>query len=255
MLPFTVNLVAALAAVTFLRPSIAHPTTEYKRAANVIRDCVEPNAVALTFDDGPYIYMEDICNTLEAAGAVGTFFVNGNNWVCIYDDDAANRVKYAYAHGHQLASHTWRHANLTQLGWDDMHSEFWRVEDALLKIIGVMPAFVRPPYGLYNDLVREVAGLRGQTIILWDFDSGDTVGLPVDQQIQQYGQVSQSRPVNLLPINHETSETTAHEVIPYALNVLKSAGYKFVTLAECLGMPAYQFVIPPAQRDASWTCS
>lgn len=28
---------------------------------------------------------------------------------CIYDDAEIARVKYVYAHGHQVASHTWSH--------------------------------------------------------------------------------------------------------------------------------------------------
>ncbi|KAH9483589.1 putative peptidoglycan-N-acetylglucosamine deacetylase [Psilocybe cubensis] len=60
----------------------------------------------------------DIVNALDAAGAKGTFFVNGNNWGCIYDQANVDRVKYAYNHGHQLASHTWAHKDLNTLTWD-----------------------------------------------------------------------------------------------------------------------------------------
>jgi hypothetical protein len=37
---------------------------------------------------------------------------------CIYDPDQVKRVKYAYSKGHQVASHTWAHLNLTTLSWD-----------------------------------------------------------------------------------------------------------------------------------------
>ena len=98
----------------------------------------------------------DIVNTLDRAGAKATFFLSKLPyynllsrvihrshfrrqqkyvWIypwpvhilnqilthlgdCIYNTDAVNRVKYAYNHGHQVASHTWAHKDLTTLTWD-----------------------------------------------------------------------------------------------------------------------------------------
>lgn len=39
----------------------------------------------------------------------------------------------------------------------------WKVEQALERILGVAPAFMRPPYGNYNNLVRQVAKERNQS--------------------------------------------------------------------------------------------
>lgn len=81
---------------------------------------------------------------------------------CIYTADQAKRVKYAYDKGHQVASHTWAHKNLTTLNWDQselafvqarlsskqcsilVHHEMWLAEEAIWKITGAYPAFVRP---------------------------------------------------------------------------------------------------------------
>lgn len=87
---------------------------------------------------------------LKAAGAKGTFFISayflcapvemtrspsldGNNCQsnkrerlippsltttlgeCIYSDTNAKRVKFLYDQGHEIASHTWRHKDLTTL--------------------------------------------------------------------------------------------------------------------------------------------
>jgi hypothetical protein len=41
------------------------------------------------------------------------------------------------------------------------------------------------------------------------------------------------------------SETTVFEVLPYAISVLKKAGYQLVTLAECLGENPYQNIAAP----------
>ncbi|KAG8964449.1 Carbohydrate esterase 4 protein [Tulasnella sp. 419] len=83
-----------------------HPHTRAPMA-QVYSKCTKAKTVALTFDDGPYYYMYDISKTLIANGAKGTFFVNGNNWMCIYDENG-KRVKYLYDKGHQIASHLWQ---------------------------------------------------------------------------------------------------------------------------------------------------
>lgn len=231
----------------------AVPAPVEKRAlANVVYSCTVPNTAALTFDDGPWVYLYDISKTLKAAGAVGTFFFNGNNYGCIYDADQQKRVKYAYSKGHQVASHTWSHKNLATLSWDEIHDEMWRVEQALQRIVGVTPAFMRPPYGSFNDRVREASAVRGQTLAIWDFDSGDSNGSSVDQQKSSYTQLAQRRPNTVLTLNHETHESTAHNLLPHAIQKLQAAGYKLVTLAECLGQEPYQSVGQP--QTGSWTC-
>jgi len=221
--------------------------------AQIITSCTVPDTVALTFDDGPYLYMIDIASQLKAAGGKATFFVNGNNWNCIYAAHNLKRLKYVYYQGHQVASHTWAHKDLTTLSWDQINDEMARLDLALLRILGVTSAFMRPPYGAYNDNVRAVAASRGQKIAMWDFDSGDSLGKTPAQSNQDYTDLANRRPPTINALNHEVFERTAHEVLPHAINVLKAKGYRFVTLAECLGMPAYQSIVPA--QTGKWTCA
>ncbi|KAJ2913639.1 hypothetical protein MD484_g6782, partial [Candolleomyces efflorescens] len=228
----------------------ASPIVESRQTlAQVITSCTVPNRVALTFDDGPYNYLNDIVNTLDANGAKGTFFFNGNNWRCIYDSDIRPRVKYAYDHGHQVASHTWAHKDLTTLTWDQIHDEMWKVEQALSRITGAYPAWVRPPYGNYNNLVRQAAAVRGLTIANWDFDSGDSTGASAQQSKNSYNAIANQHPSTILALNHETQSGTAYDVLPYAIQRLKQAGYQLVTVAECLGRQPYQSVGAPQTPD------
>lgn len=223
-------------------------------SARVVTSCTQPNTVALTFDDGPYIYLNDISNTLTANNVTGTFFFNGNNYDCIYDNDSAQRVQYVVAHGHQVASHTWSHTDLTTLNWDQIHNEMWLVEQALWKIVGRYPAFMRPPYGSYNNLVLQASYIRGQVVAIWDFDSGDSTGSTPAQSEAAYNALIARHPSTILALNHETKETTAHQVLPYAIQKLKAAGYRLVSLAECTGLPAYQKTQAPTPRDSTWHC-
>jgi len=50
--------------------------------------------------------------------------LRGGGWLsrvldrCIYDEESAKRVKFAFDKGHQIASHTWSHAHLKELSHD-----------------------------------------------------------------------------------------------------------------------------------------
>jgi peptidoglycan/xylan/chitin deacetylase (PgdA/CDA1 family) len=77
------------------------------------------------------------------------------------------------------------------------------VDLALVRILGVTPAFMRPPYGAYNDDVRAVAANRGQKVVMWDFDSGDSLGRTPAQSNQDYTDLANRRPPTVLALNHE----------------------------------------------------
>ncbi|KAL1759578.1 carbohydrate esterase family 4 protein [Schizophyllum commune] len=229
--------------------AVASPVPESdlqpRARAHVYSHCTVPDTVALTFDDGPYDYIYDISGKLLEKGAKGTFFFNGNNFA---------RIRYVYESGHQVASHTWSHPHLNQLSWDQVHDEMWRVEQALQRIVGVTPAFMRPPYGEYNDNVREVARARGQSLATWDFDSGDSVGVSASDSIQRYRDIANQRPSNILALNHEVYASTVWQVLSEAIDILQAKGYRLVTLAECLGKEPYQNVGQRGQKDNSWQC-
>ena len=74
-----------------------------------------------------------------------------------------------------------------------------------MRIVGVNPAFMRPPYGAYNDLVLSEAASLGQSAVNWDFDSGDSSGWTAEQSKQAYTDLANRHPPTVLTLNHETS--------------------------------------------------
>ncbi|KAF8693892.1 Polysaccharide deacetylase, partial [Rhizoctonia solani] len=253
---FSIARVAALAvalcgAIQVSAAPVEAPRLISRAGASVVTKCSVPNTVALTFDDGPYTWTNELVDLLDENGAKGTFFFNGANFGCIYDDANAKRVKYVYDKGHQVASHTWRHERLSTLSGDELLSEFSKTDDAIKKITGAVPAFVRPPFGDYDDDVLEVAASRGQTVANWDFDSGDAAGVSPSESRSQYNKLIMSGPDSILTLNHETKQPTIEDVIPYAIQQIKAKGYKLVTVAECLGESPYQSTGTPSSRDVS----
>ncbi|KAJ7080229.1 carbohydrate esterase family 4 protein [Mycena epipterygia] len=224
------------------------PNLEYRATPQVYDACINANDIALTFDDGPYIYLRSISDQFTAAGAKATFFMNGNNWDCIYNADRIADVKYAYAAGHMIGSHTWSHADLTSLSTTQIQDAMFRMEEAFSRILGIKPAFMRPPYGDYNDNIQSIAAARGQSLALWDWDTGDADGNTTAQSEALYNDVANAKVKNALILEHETEETTATTLVPYALNLFKSKGYNLVTMAQCLGVDPYQAIgVPQTQ--------
>ncbi|KAK7024388.1 hypothetical protein VNI00_016329 [Paramarasmius palmivorus] len=222
--------------------------------ATVYTTCNQPNSIAFTFDDGPWVYSDEIVSYLANQSVKATFFFNGDNYDCIYSRDTMARVKNVYNNGHMIGSHTWSHADLTSLNETQLNTEMGKVELALQRIIGVTPAFMRPPYGNYNQLVRRVSAARGQSMVNWDFDSGDSIGATPAESKNDYTDLVKQHPNTIIALNHETIQTTAEDVIKTVIPQLKSAGYTFLTVAECLGMQPYQNVTSPQTPDRTWRC-
>ncbi|PBK70036.1 hypothetical protein ARMSODRAFT_1084160 [Armillaria solidipes] len=132
--------------------------------------------------------------------------------------------------------------------------KFTRVDKALESILGVKTAFMRPPFGSYSDTVLQVANAHNQSVIIWDFDSEDSVGVSAAQSNAKYDALAASHPNTILTLNHETYESTATTVLPHAIEVLQGASYNLVNVAECLGLPPYLSVGEAGTEDTTWTC-
>ncbi|KAJ7249590.1 hypothetical protein C8J57DRAFT_686585, partial [Mycena rebaudengoi] len=152
-----------------------HPNLEHRTTPQVYDACINANDIALTFVC-PWIHLRNISDQFTAAGANATFFFNGNNFDCIYSSDRISDIKYAYAAGHMIGSHTWSHADLTELSTAQIQDGMFRIEEAFSRILGIKPAFMRPPFGSFNNNIQSIAAARGQSLALWDWDTGDADG-------------------------------------------------------------------------------
>jgi hypothetical protein len=85
-----------------------------------------------------------------------------------------------------------------------IHDALSRMDLALSRILGVLPAFVRPPYGDYDDQVTEVAFARGQSLALWDWDTGDANGNSTSQSEAVYKDIVEGKLRKGVVLEHET---------------------------------------------------
>ena len=223
-------------------------------AIRVIRSCVVPDTVAITFDDGPYVYTSQIAQQFAKVGGHVTFFMNGLNWACVYNH--AEAVKAAFDAGHQIGSHTWSHADLTILSAAVVTTQMNQLSTAFRKILGAVPVYMRPPYGLYNDAVLGLLKSLGfKVLTIWDVDSRDSLNATTAQQ----GLAYDSSPVNAshIVIQHETSQNTVQNVVPLIIDWAQRRNLSMVTVGECLGDAAvnwYRDYATAETRNPSWAC-
>ncbi|KAG0295236.1 Carbohydrate esterase 4 protein, partial [Linnemannia gamsii] len=143
--------------------SLYHP-------GQILDSCTRPNSYAISFDDGPGQLTDELLDYLDEQGLKVTFFMNGDNWNCIYRPESQRLLKRAFNAQHQIASHPWSHRDLETLSEREIRQEMYKIEDAFRDILGVVPKYMRPPYGEHSERVRKIMESMGYVMILWDVD-------------------------------------------------------------------------------------
>jgi peptidoglycan/xylan/chitin deacetylase (PgdA/CDA1 family) len=102
---------------------------------------VDAPVVALTFDDGPSLWTEQILDLLAAADARATFFVCG-----VAIEGREKTVRRCIAEGHEVANHTHTHPELRSLDRAEIFAELDGAGAAIEAVLGTRPVHFRPPY-------------------------------------------------------------------------------------------------------------
>ncbi|MGH9582867.1 MAG: polysaccharide deacetylase family protein [Bryobacteraceae bacterium] len=119
-------------------------------------------SVALTFDDGPSEGTPDLLEYLDREGVKATFFQCGMNVRRL--PQIAGQVAAA---GHQIGNHTYSHPRLTLKSRRFIDREFTEAQRIIQFETGVVPMFLRPPYGFRWVGMRQVQEKLSLLGVLW----------------------------------------------------------------------------------------
>jgi peptidoglycan/xylan/chitin deacetylase (PgdA/CDA1 family) len=212
-------------------PTLAQQRTAVARAAALGKPVYcggsAGNAVALTFDDGPGPYTEQVLDDLRAAGARATFFLVGNRvaeW-----PDAARDETYLGAVG----DHSWSHPRLTELPRWDVYLELERTRDSVRGAAGRTPTLWRSPYELHDASVDGVAKQLGLLQVLWSVTSGDDQLHPTATSVAR-NVIRGLRP-GAIVLMHDIHPWTA-AALPRILKAVAARHLRAVSVPELLAL-------------------
>lgn len=224
---------ALSAAHTSARDSVksaARPPLDDRKIATGGRipgvDCRRAKCVALTFDDGPDVYTEQLLRTLRGAHVRATFFMVG-----IQVQKFPRVARDVALATEEIGDHTWDHKDLTALSRHDARIEIARDRTAIGHATGMWPALFRPPYGSTNPMVAGLVGGQGMPVILWNVDTvdwRDRVASVVAQRA-----VSEARPGSII-LMHDIYSSTV-DAVPAIIKGLRQRGFTLVTVSQLLG--------------------
>ncbi|KAJ5937251.1 hypothetical protein N7454_004906 [Penicillium verhagenii] len=219
----------------------------------IITHCNIPNTVALTFDDGPFIYTSQMLETLSKHNARATFFLNGANKGNI--DVFQDVVKRSLAEGHQLGSHTyvltnppflpsptnrqrWGHLSLDTLSYAEILAQMTSLEDAFMRILGFYPTYMRAPYLMVTADVLDAMTELEYHVIGASIDTKDYENDHPDDSWRSFEKFRAELDAGgTIVLAHDTHQTTVEILVDNLLAEIELRGHETVTVGECLGDP------------------
>lgn len=179
--------------------------------------------VALTFDDGPNSrYTKPLLDGLRERGIRASFFLVGE---CI--DGKEDLVKQMAEDGHLIGVHCMTHKDLTKEPLSDAKKEICETGEKIRAVTGVMPEYVRPPFGSWNAKLEEAVDMIP---VFWDVDSIDWRLKNTEKVTAKVLKDTEDGDIILMHDEFRTSVEAALRII----DNLTAKGYTFVTVDELM---------------------
>ncbi len=191
----------------------------------IARGPTDCGAVALTFDDGPHPeHTPRLLDTLGETGVPATFFVVGR-------EAAAHPklIERMVSEGHQVANHTWTHAEPSKVSAKALMTEVRETGALLRTLTGGDVSLFRPPKGEFTLEKLRLLWRSRQTVALWNVDPKD-FAMTAPEQADRWA--AAYRPdagdIVLMHDNHPWGGRMVPEIVSRA----RDGGLCFTTLRE-----------------------
>ena len=196
--------------------------------------------IALTFDDGPWTYTQQIVDILNHYNVDATFFEIGEQ---VAGNEAM--LQSMVANGHLIENHSWDHSDLTTLSSAEITSQFKMTSEAILNATGTIPEYYRPPYGEHNATVDTIADHTtvgnnipaGMQPVIWTVDTEDWKAGATADSIFKF--VMDNATDNGVILMHDGGGNRAETVaaLDNIIEGLQLAGYQIGTLHDIPVLP------------------
>lgn len=189
-----------------------------------VKEKLGKKRIALSFDDGPRAETTPkVLEILKQYNAHATFYIVGS-----HVEGNEEIIRRIVDEGHELGNHSYSHPLLTKKSADEVYNEVKKTSDLIAQATGgLKPMSLRPPYGGYNKMVAEQAGIA---IVNWSIDSLDWQYRDAAKTIEHIKENAHNGGILLMHDIHAESV----EALPAVLEYLKSEGYELVTVDELM---------------------
>jgi len=214
--------------------------------AEVIYSCTENKTIALTFDDGPHKYTKELVDYLvdNHPEVKATFFHVGRfHYPYAIDvQEYQDSMKKAHDSGLQIASHTFEHKISDNM--DEFKKSLDTMDDFIANVTGDKPRYFRAPKGNCKEKCQKSLEEWDYRLIQWDADTNDwdletsgTIEQRVEDSINFLKKEFAEEKSSYLILMHDSQNYTVRDIAPWIVEKsgMKEKGYRFVTVAECLG--------------------
>jgi len=194
----------------------------------VIRSVETKHAVvALTFDDGPTKYTDDILEILDNYEAKATFFLIGSRL-----KRYASYAKQLVAKGHSVGNHSYDHTHINAMSKEDLIKSIAKSQLAFHEYVGVLPSFYRPPYGNVTEVQEKILSKHFSHLIRWGIDPRDWDRNKSDDAIIEH--ILAKVTAGSIIVLHEKKRTV--RLLPQLLEALHQRGYTMVSLDAAIAI-------------------
>ena len=201
---------------------------DFNSEKEVINEIILPNfnidydnkVIALTFDDGPSKYTEELIEYLHENDCKATFFVLGNKV-----KDYSEVLKKSISYGNEIGNHSYNHKWLIKLKKEEMIEQIEKTNNLIYEYTGYIPTSIRPTYGSVNSTLKNITDLN---ITLWNVD---TLDWKYKSSIKIANRATKNLKDGNIILMHDIYKRTL-EAVKKIVPVLKENDFKCVTISE-----------------------
>jgi peptidoglycan/xylan/chitin deacetylase (PgdA/CDA1 family) len=183
---------------------------------------IDPNKpmIALTYDDGPSMYTQELLDVLKDNNSAATFFVLG-----LQVNKNKEVIYRMIQEGNQVGNHSFDHKRLTTLNDEELYNQVNNTDNLVYETALYKPYVIRPPYGSTSeDLMKKLQ----KPIIKWSIDTRDWESRDAETINQIILDNVKDGDIILMHDIYKSSLEASKTVIPELIN----RGYQLVTVSE-----------------------
>jgi len=196
--------------------------------------CTQRGMYAMTWDDGPAQYTEQLLNTLDSKNVKATFHITTKY---LTDPNIQAIIQRISKAGHLIGLRTEADWNLFEMSDDQIRAGLARQANVLASFIGYTPGVVRLPYDKFDDRIVKAVESTGLVVSSFSVETYDYTGSAdrIVKSIQLPLSLIGKGAGSFISIQHDGVQQSVAATAKI-IDLVKSYGYKFVKLDECLGL-------------------